>query len=884
MASFTDQIMQSRPYVQQLPLEAMAQVGMYKQAKYEEGVQKIQGEIDKVAGMDISKPIHKQYLQSKLNELGGKLKNVAAGDFSNFQLVNSVGGMTTQIIKDPTIQNAVYSTQMVRKGQQDIEVARKAGKSSIQNEDWWSSKVNSWTNDNNLKSSFNQRYVEYRDMEEKLRGVAEKVHEYDSSVEIPVQRDNSGNILYFYKDAKGNEIATNDPTKGQTKIDEVMLKTRVKGKSAQKLLDNFYSSLDENDIQQLKIDGWYHYKGYTGDSFRNKITSDIVSTYDTKKDILSREIVKISAELSGNSKLTTEQKDSLQAKLNQYTDLVNKGGIDKERDEKIANIGRMNDEDLKGSIYMDKTLNKLAKDISYQDVSTEYKDNPYFNASMKKKALEFDYWNAARDQRNKDRAFGLELEKFGLEKFKMMKDAAGKDIIFEQAGLSTDVTLPKLSDLQTGITDLDESMKVFKQQKAPFLISGYDRMNDQQRKEAMDEIVQKYQSNPSSITDNNKRRILDQWLGMTTDMTRRMGNYINITKKAKPFDDAIDKIVDSLPGYEKNGRQIYSAKDIKEITGDVARFTSRTEVNKFGVPIRGGVTNWEAMKQAYAGSQYLPIINALEKRQKTGLASLRGDEASIMKSIDNVRSELTSKSGKIMAEKNKFIQNQLGTIMPQYQDEVGSLDMKDDVTKSRVDNLIGNMYAIADQLGKIDSEKFDPAIITSWRTGKGSGDLKYVVKRKADMSGGTLQIINGNEVQEVPLTGKQLGRYFPQAAKGNPLDGAKYMIMSSPTKTTNAMGVTDGGPDGALNAAFTGDQLPLLQGSKYSSLIKFDIEGADDNDGGDDDVYQLRMYVNDNGVWKSDVVNKEGFAKLDGIFQIMQNIGTKKYEEIKASK
>ena len=152
------------------------------------------------------------------------------------------------------------------------------------------------------------------------------------------------------------------------------------------------------------------------------------------------------------------------------------------------------------------------------------------------------------------------------------------------------------------------------------------------------------------------------------------------------------------------------------------------------------------------------------------------------------------------------------------------------------------------------------------------------------MSGGSLRIMNGSEVQEIPLNGKQLAKYFPQAAKGHALDSAKFMIMGSSTKTTNSMGFRDGGPDGAVNAAFTGDQLPLIQGSRYASLVRFDIEGASDNDGDDDDLYQLRMYVNDNGIWKSDIVNKEGYAKLDGIYTIMQNIGTKKYEEIKASK
>ena len=56
MASFTDNpqlLANFNPYVQQLPVDAMREVGMYKQGKYDEGVQKIQTSIDNVAGLDI---------------------------------------------------------------------------------------------------------------------------------------------------------------------------------------------------------------------------------------------------------------------------------------------------------------------------------------------------------------------------------------------------------------------------------------------------------------------------------------------------------------------------------------------------------------------------------------------------------------------------------------------------------------------------------------------------------------------------------------------------------------------------------------------------------------------------------------------------------------
>ena len=121
MASYTDSIPQFNPYVQQLPVEAMVQVGMEKQKRYDEGIQKIQTSIDNIAGLDVATDVDKAYLQSKLNQLGNDLRIVGAGDFSNFQLVNSVNGMTNQIVKDPNVQNAVYSTARLKKEQSKKE-------------------------------------------------------------------------------------------------------------------------------------------------------------------------------------------------------------------------------------------------------------------------------------------------------------------------------------------------------------------------------------------------------------------------------------------------------------------------------------------------------------------------------------------------------------------------------------------------------------------------------------------------------------------------------------------------------------------------------------------------------------------------------------------
>jgi len=121
MASFTDIIPQFNPYVQQLPVEAMVSVGMEKQRRYDEGLQKIQSQFEQVAGLDVVRDADKKYLQSKLNELGSNLKGFAASDFSNFQLVNSVGGMVKQVSNDKNVQNAVSSTAWYRKQLTEME-------------------------------------------------------------------------------------------------------------------------------------------------------------------------------------------------------------------------------------------------------------------------------------------------------------------------------------------------------------------------------------------------------------------------------------------------------------------------------------------------------------------------------------------------------------------------------------------------------------------------------------------------------------------------------------------------------------------------------------------------------------------------------------------
>jgi hypothetical protein len=250
MASFTDAISQFNPYVSQLPIDAMVKVGMYKQQKYDEGVQKIQTYIDSIAGMDVANDADKQYLQSRLNDLGGKLKTVAAGDFSNFQLVNSVGGMATQIVKDPNVQNAVSSTAWYKKQREKIQKDIDEGKSNPANLDKFDKQAFAWLNNKKVGQKFSAQYTPYFDVDKFARETFDAVkpdgYSYDqvyvTNADGSVKTDRTGNPIYS----------------------PVMVRLEKEGRFPEKVkqtIDQIFSDARVN--QQLSISGEYNYKGFS---------------------------------------------------------------------------------------------------------------------------------------------------------------------------------------------------------------------------------------------------------------------------------------------------------------------------------------------------------------------------------------------------------------------------------------------------------------------------------------------------------------------------------------------------------------------------------------------------------------------------------------------
>jgi hypothetical protein len=387
MASYTDAIPQFNPYIQQLPVELMMKVGMQKQAQYDQGVQKIQSYIDSVAGMDVYRPQDKEYLESKLNELGSKLKAVSAADFSDQQVINSVGGMAGQLIKDPNIQAAVYSTAQIKKQNNKISEAEKKGILAPENKHLYERGLNSYLK-GKLGETYTGQYTPYTNVYNEIKEIAKSVG-IDEKI-IPE---------LFETDKAGNPISEYDPiTKQSTpKINKVMAERHLKGKTAEKLLEAFNTSLSPQAKQQLAITGMYTNRNMTPE----ELATNTGISYDKHISKLETQRERINLELSlmppGN--LNKEKENDLVKSKENVDDTIAK--LRKQRDEATdLNYVSQNADSVRSSLYSNNWLIGMADQMKEVSDITNYKINPWFEVFQKEKdyQLEIKKENRARQE------------------------------------------------------------------------------------------------------------------------------------------------------------------------------------------------------------------------------------------------------------------------------------------------------------------------------------------------------------------------------------------------------------------------------------------------------------------------------------------------------
>jgi hypothetical protein len=869
MASFTDQTPQFNPYIQQLPVEAMMKVGMEKQRRYDEGVQKIQTSIDNVAGLDIVKDSDKQYLQSQLSQLGSKLKTVAAGDFSNYQLVNSVGGMATQIGKDKNIQNAVSATAKLRKEQQRKEKAIQEGKSSPDNEWYFNNQVSKYLDNAEVGESFNAQYVDYTSLDKKLRDLHSKLKEVDKSVDNPFIRDNSGKTIYFNPD--GSQSL--DTSKGGApKYDYTMLTTKIKGIGAEKILNNFQDSLDENDKRQLNITAQYHYRNSTIDT----IKSDIVKTYDNKKKIYSEAIIDATVKLA-SSKLNAEQKKVLENEINKAKDLVYKGGFDKEMENELLTVDTEEEvTSYKYKTYAQKYLTNLAKDLDNETVSTEYKNNPGWQALMTQKQFEFDIQKERQREREWIAKHVLEVRADAREERKAQKEEEADQKLrplVKTEKIQTDITKYGINELDNDIELADKSIAETKNKLAMLLSPN--AKTDKEKADALtsaNKLYNQYRENPHALDNNPQRQLLEQLDNLDNKQYTLLSKRDAAKKASLPIYELTAKVLNKENGIRVGSTQ-YSAKELYDFKEDSEKFMTVPKYNVRG-DVMGYVMSDNILKQ-YKGTKKYPIALALyNSLNNKGLSS---GEQTIVGQIDKIYKNTNNQVKGLVKQQRDAESKVIYDLSPEYQKMNIQINKDNKRDMNVIDQIIGLKTRDYNDYGALDSERPDDFNPTTLATMREKGNLGFTYDKKNDGSA-TLVITGGGEIQKIPLTAEEFRNYATDYSYVNPMTDIVYSIQSSPGKTTNK----SNGQQGST-ARYTGFSalLPGIKNTKIASKVRFDIEGSSYNTGDvSTDLFQAVIYYHDGKNFQSEVLNPGGYLDATNLQILLSQTGPKTIETL----
>jgi hypothetical protein len=365
-------------------------VGMYKQQRYDEGVKKIQESIDNIAGLDVVRDIDKQYLQSKLNQLGGQLSMVAGGDFSNFQLVNSVNGMTNQIAKDPNVINAVSNAARYKKDLETVAKLQQEGKWADSNQRAFNKDANNWLQ-GGLDTSYSANTSPYVDTTKEATDIV-KAMAKDYTTE---------DVVFDYNEA-GQIVGVRD----------ALTRTKIEGITPQKIQTALKTGLSPQAWRQLSIDGQYKYSSISPDAFVNDLNSSYQQRFEkinkkrqTYVEMLPSLTVAEQTRLGNLIKELDADAKDLKSEYNSISSGFANGDV----------------ENAKAQFYTMNWLESTSNAMSSKGESLTYHTNPYKAQENFDRRMKQDAWFAQERQRVSEARLNLEILKYNTQQLEKDK-------------------------------------------------------------------------------------------------------------------------------------------------------------------------------------------------------------------------------------------------------------------------------------------------------------------------------------------------------------------------------------------------------------------------------------------------------------------------------
>jgi len=456
MASYLDNIPTFNEYVEQRPQDEMLKVGLFKQQRYEEGVKKIQDSIDNIAGLDVVRPQDKEYLQSKLNALGGQLQSIAASDFSNFQLVNTVDGMTKQLVADPQILNAVGSTARYRKQLESQEKLNADGKGSASNDFYFGKQVQNWF-DGGPDAQFTAQYKPYVDYQKMAQDVVKNLAAEETENDVYATTDSQGRVVYY----------------------DAVTRTKIEALTPERIQQALLTSLPQDAWSQINIDGQYRYANEQDEAFASRINNEYTSTFNSMlAEIKEMEVLRDASSSSSEKESIQNQIDAKQREaqtLREEYDLVSEtftsGDVDSAR----------------GRLYSTDWMRDFTNAYAYTNISQTVHTNPFRQTQLKVQQMQQDQAQFTarymQTERQNEIENSLEREKINAIK----KDGFGGVPISQVNDMNASEIIAYVEQ------DNEEAVNEYNTQKTNILT----KYNIDQN--GLDALMTQFKSNPSSL-------------------------------------------------------------------------------------------------------------------------------------------------------------------------------------------------------------------------------------------------------------------------------------------------------------------------------------------------------------------------------------------------
>jgi len=238
--SYVSQAIKPNPYIAPIDNDIAFKSLIYKNQKFEQGVQAVDAKLSSLKRDDILHPEIKAYRDQKMQQVLEQANKMGNSDFSDRNVLQKFNSITGLVSDDEIITNGIRDTrtiQNVMSGIEKIKTDPKLNKLyAVQNEDFVLDQINKYTTSSGVKSRY--------------RGPSSPIPYVDYNGELRKEMDNvRKNILA----TKGNQTPLTNT--GYFKQDMELSEDNIKRIAQNRI------NADPRFARQMTIDAWYSGRG-----------------------------------------------------------------------------------------------------------------------------------------------------------------------------------------------------------------------------------------------------------------------------------------------------------------------------------------------------------------------------------------------------------------------------------------------------------------------------------------------------------------------------------------------------------------------------------------------------------------------------------------------